>query len=205
MTGLTRNIMLTATAGLLLTGCAAAQDPAPATPDPATPSSARPTPSRSPSPAPTAVAPDAVADSPPKCTSADVQGAFSAPEGAMGTRGVRIIVTNTSSRACTIYGYGGLEMFADADGRPVHIVLNRVSDPGPSVVVLQPGGKANKSLTWRPPGAAAEGMPADCTPPVGFAGVILPDDTRAFTVEGDLGEICENREVDGRAYAAGAR
>jgi len=42
---------------------------------------------------------------------------------------VSIVATNTSARTCTIYGYGGLEMYSGGDGRPLHVVLTR--DPVP--------------------------------------------------------------------------
>lgn len=190
MAAITGKIVFAVTAGVMLSGCGASGTTAP------------PGPTRS-STSPVSSAPAApVGANVPKCVAADVQGAFGKPDQAAGIHGVQMIVTNTSTHACTIFGYGGLEMYSGGDGRAASITLTRLPQPGPTLVTLQPGGKASKNLSWTAPDTPV-GNPDQCTAFIGFAEVILPDDTRAFIVDGDLGQVCGNRMVDGSAYSPG--
>jgi hypothetical protein len=210
MTAMTSKIVLVVTAGVLLGGCGA--PPTTSTSEPG-PSGSAPAPSTHDAPTlPTQPAHSTQA-APTKpveparsrvlsCVAADVKGAFSEPDQAAGLHGVRIIVTNTSSHPCTIFGYGGLEMFSGGDGRRASTTVSRLPNPGPALVTLKPGDTANKSLTWEAPRTAV-GDPDHCTAFIGFVGVTLPDDTRPFTVDGDLGQVCNDGIIDGRAYAAG--
>ncbi|MGH3766798.1 MAG: DUF4232 domain-containing protein [Pseudonocardiaceae bacterium] len=215
---ITGKIVLTVATGMMLSGCGASGTTVPAgSPPEPTGSSSTPVSTGPNTPVPSGSAGPARA-SVPKCVAADVQGAFSEQDQAAGIHGVQIVVTNTSTHTCTIFGYGGLEMFSGGDGRAANITLARLPHPGPTLVTLGPGAKASKNLSWTAPDIPVPDKPApdkpvpeqrvgnpdQCSAFIGFAEVILPDDTRAITVDGDLGQICGNRMVDGSAYYSGS-
>jgi hypothetical protein len=101
--------------------------------------------------------------------------------------------------ACTIYGYGGLEL-ADAHGRPVPTTLRRVAHPGPTTVRLAPGGSAAQDLSWTVIPTESEPIEGPCEPEANHANVIPPDETVPFTVPWTLGVVCHGGGIDGSAY-----
>jgi hypothetical protein len=146
-----------------------------------------------------------------KCVAADVRASFVnfhvepspatdagiATGQAVGT----IAVTNTSKRACTIDGYGGVEFYSGGDGRPLGIKLTRTT-PNPVALTLRPGGTATKLLHWTPNPPNQPGMDGCSTFP-GLISVILPDDTHEIQIDAtaqNLPEVCDNNVVDGGGY-----
>jgi hypothetical protein len=160
-------------------------------------------PSASPTTAPSP--PGGTASAPPeagtRCTAADLTGTVAPSDAAAGNRYAELVVTNRTRRACTIYGYGGLQLVA-ADGRPTPTKLTRVPDPGPGMVTLPPGGTAAKMLHWSVVPSGTEPVAGPCQPPSAGARVIPPDDTRAFAVRYEFGSVCSGGLVEGGAYVS---
>jgi hypothetical protein len=144
--------------------------------------------------------PDSVkSDATPRCSAATLTGDIESSDAAAGNRYAKLAVTNTGKAACTLYGYGGLQL-ADVAGKGMPTKLTRKADPGPTLVTLQPGQKGFKNLHW---GAVADGTePTDgpCEPPSTGAIVIPPDETQPFTVKYDFGAVCEEGSIEGSAY-----
>jgi uncharacterized protein DUF4232 len=134
-----------------------------------------------------------------KCKAADLKGSMSSPNAGAGNRYADLVVTNTSGRPCTIYGYGGLQLIG-ADGRPTPTDLARTPDPGPTLVTLRPGGTAAKTLHWGVIPSGDEPVTGPCEPASTGARVIPPDDTKAFMVTFAFGSVCAGGHVDGSAY-----
>jgi len=127
-------------------------------------------------------------------------------DGAMGTMAVRIEVTNTSVRACTLRGYPAFRLTVHTAGRdvPQPVVPRHGSLGGPfaarvSTVRLAPGGRAGFFVAFRnfPAGSAncpvADKMhvalPGQATPLVGPVQIRVcadPMDVSAFVPAGQL-------------------
>lgn len=134
----------------------------------------------------------------PKCRAGDVRGSLGLYETNNAyVSSLSLVVTNVSSKTCTIRGYGGAEMYSGGDGRPIHIKLIRDPVPPPATVTLKPGGTATKVLTWK---SAAVKYDSACSAFIGFVSIILPDDTQSIQINGDLGQVCDGGKVNGHAY-----
>jgi predicted small lipoprotein YifL len=139
------------------------------------------------------------ADQTARCGPTSLSGAIESGDAAAGNRYVKLAVTNTGSKACTLYGYGGLQL-TNAAGAATPTKLTRKPDPAPSLVRLEPGQKAFKNLHWGAVPDGTEPVEGPCEPASAGAKVIPPDETEPFTVKFDFGSICEHGTIDGSAY-----
>jgi Domain of unknown function (DUF4232) len=134
-----------------------------------------------------------------RCGPASLSGAIESGDAAAGNRYAKLAVTNTGSKACTLYGYGGLQL-TSATGTSTPTKLTRKPDPGPSLVTLEPGQKAYKNLHWGAVPDGSETSEGACEPASAGAKVIPPDETEPFTVKFDFGSVCSRGAIDGSAY-----
>ena len=150
-------------------------------------------------PSPATSTSEGIASAGGRCTAADLAGTVAPSDAAAGNRYAELVVTNTSGRTCTLFGYGGLQL-VDGMGRSTPTKLTREPSPGPSLVTLPPGGTAAKKLHWGVVPSGAEPVDGPCEPASAGARVIPPDDTKAFSVKFDFGSVCANGRVAGSAY-----
>jgi hypothetical protein len=122
-------------------------------------------------------------------------------EPAAGHRAATLVVTNTSPNTCTLYGYGGAALHT-ASGVPIPTRMERVPDPGPTLVRLLPGSSARKNLRWTVVPTGDEPVDEPCQVPASQIRVIPPDETSPFFVIWDLGPVCDGGRIDGSAYYA---
>ncbi|MCE7008969.1 DUF4232 domain-containing protein [Kibdelosporangium philippinense] len=134
-----------------------------------------------------------------RCGPTALKGEIVSGDAAAGNRYAKLQVTNTSSKACTLYGYGGLQL-TDANGHGQPTKLARKADPGPALVTLEPGQKAFKNLHWGAVPDGTESTTGACEPESKGATVIPPDETQPFTVKFDFGSVCQHGAIDGSAY-----
>ena len=134
-----------------------------------------------------------------KCTAKDLKGTVAQSDAAAGNRYAELVVTNTSDRTCTLYGYGGLQL-VDANHKPTPTDLAREPDPAPSLVTLPPGGTAAKKLHWGVVPSGNEPATGTCEPASAGARATPPDDTRSFIVTYQFGSVCARGHMDGSAY-----
>ncbi|ALG06097.1 DUF4232 domain-containing protein [Kibdelosporangium phytohabitans] len=134
-----------------------------------------------------------------RCAPGVLKGEIEGGDAAAGNRYAKLAVTNTSSKACTLYGYGGLQL-TDANGSPTPTKLTRKPDPGPALVTLEPGHKAFKNLHWGAVPGGTEPTTGPCEPESMGAKVIPPDETEPFTIKFDFGSVCQKGSIDGSAY-----
>jgi hypothetical protein len=154
--------MLVLVAGPALGACSAPSSPAPATSAGGQGSS---TTTTSTTAAPTAAKP---------CPAGSLAGTVVGSSGAAGTIEVTIALRNTSTAACTLAGYPGLQLL-DASGAqlPTHVVRGGTypfTGAAPSLVTMAPGGPAYVNLGYSdvPSGSATscpEAVSMWVTPP----------------------------------------
>jgi hypothetical protein len=101
-------------------------------------------------------------------------------EAAAGTQYVPLVLTNTSSRTCTLYGYPGVSWVAGDQGSQVGDAFQRGGVDKKATVTLDPGQAAHATLQMPNPGNYDE---ARCKP-VSVRGlrVYPPDETAAVFV-----------------------
>jgi hypothetical protein len=148
-------------------------------------------------PTPT-TAPPSTAAGTPRCTAATLTGTVRQEDAAAGNRYATLLVTNKGTGACTLYGYGGLQL-VDAQGNPTPTNLTRTPDPGPVLLTLKPGGSAGKKLHWGVVPTGDEPDTGPCQPASAGARVIPPDETEPFAVRFDFGSVCAKGTIEGSA------
>jgi hypothetical protein len=164
---------LTGTGSVQTTGVATSSAPPSTTrTDPSTPPPAG-------EPPPTAQNPPPQTSTSTRCIAAQLQINVSPGTSAAGHIGLIIVFTNTSARACTMYGYPGVSFVTGPTGSQINDPAQRSPAQGsPTLVPLPPGGKAHASLLL----VNVANYPTNTCKPVQAAGlrVYPPDDTTAL-------------------------
>jgi hypothetical protein len=106
--------------------------------------------------------------------------------GAMGSRYEYLLITNTSTRSCTLYGYPGLSFVTAPNGQQVNDPATRRSGSAPASVRLAPRQGAHVLVHT----ARTENYPPQMCKPVQVGGyrVYLPDETVALFVDHPIDE-----------------
>jgi hypothetical protein len=134
-----------------------------------------------------------------KCTATDLTVSAKDGDAGAGHRSTIYLLTNTTQTPCSIDGYPGMA-FLDASGTVIRGTVARgdsylFTDPGPSMVVLQPGDAASYSLGW------SEANGATCATAT-KAQVTPPDDTNHATLLSQV-VVCPGRPLTVSAVVAG--
>lgn len=134
-----------------------------------------------------------------KCTAPVLSGTVEPGEPGAGNRYATLVVTNTGTEPCTLWGYGGLEL-VDATGKALPTNVTRQPDPAPALVELPPDAMAAKNLHWTVVATGNEPVDGPCQPEATGARVIPPDGTEPFDVTFAFGSVCGGGKIDGSAY-----
>jgi hypothetical protein len=179
-----------------LGGCGAKDDAA-SEPPPTTPQTDLPT-TTSTTPPPTGGE-----TSPPnqdnRCTAEMLSGTVEPQDAGAGNRYATLVVTNKTKQLCTLWGYGGLELF-DETRTAIPTQAERNLDPRPSLVTLAAGASASKTLHWSVVATGDEPTDGPCQPPATGAQVLPPDETEGFEVDFDFGPVCAQGRIETSAY-----
>ncbi|PUA82547.1 DUF4232 domain-containing protein [Nocardioides currus] len=127
----------------------------------------------------------------PSCSAADVGVDYRPRDAAMSHRYGVLRVENTSDRACSVHGYGGLSYVGGGDGTQVGAAADREPGRVPTVV-LQPGERATSRVSETVAGVYPQRR---CRPTHvdGFR-VYLPGETRSLFVR-HATTGCDNASV----------
>jgi hypothetical protein len=97
--------------------------------------------------------------------------------GAAGTIFGAWVFTNISGTPCRLYGYPGMQLYGRA-GRPIPTTVKRSLSPGPSNVILAPGGSATFRSSYSDVSSSPKPCPmsgvAQITAPNAFASLFIP-------------------------------
>jgi hypothetical protein len=137
-----------------------------------------------------------------RCHTGDLAGSLRPEDAAAGNRYSLLVLTNTSHRTCTLYGYGGIQL-ADAAGRPVPTRQQRDPAHPPTLVRLAPGARASAALHWTAVPGVGEQVMGPCEPTAAMLLVIPPDERTQLSVPWRYGPVCGHGAIDQWAYAAG--
>lgn len=170
------------------------------------PSSTTPTPSTVPTKTPAATTSDKPSAQPAgsRCTTSDLWAVFTPMGAAAGNLYGKIVLTNHSGASCTVYGYGGIALFASSGKTvPTHQVRN--PSVAPVTITLRPGDHAYSRLHWSDvPGQGEDSTSSACEPTASKLQVIPPDETRPLDAHWPGSPACEHGRIEQDAYRAGA-
>lgn len=159
-----------------------------------------PTTSPPPSSAPTSSAP--VAGGGTRCTTSDLWAVFQPLGAAAGNLYGKILLTNHSDAACTVYGYGGIGLYAsNGSAVPSKQVRDRAAPP--VTITLRPGDHAYSRLHWSDVTGTGDADTGQCEPTAATLQVIPPDETRALDAHWPGSPACERGRIEQTAYRAG--
>ena len=116
-----------------------------------------------------------------RCTLDQLKATTGRTTGEAGQRHTSIVWTNTSSRPCTMTGFGGVDLRGPADPMGTTYSLPRAGT-SPSAVRLASGGTAHTTITWLPPQDGPGWTPTSVL-------VTPPDETRSATVRWPGGAV----------------
>jgi hypothetical protein len=88
----------------------------------------------------------AQAGSTPACRNADLHATYHHQDAAMSHTFGRIVLTNTSGRACTTGGYGGLSYVGQGNGTQIGAPAVRIDGPA-AIYVLGPGQRLRSEIS----------------------------------------------------------
>jgi hypothetical protein len=128
-----------------------------------------------------------------RCHTSELAASLAPGDAGAGQRYATLSLTNTSSRTCTVFGYGGLQPL-DAAKRELPITLTRDTGRPAPLVRLVPGAKVGRTIHW---GAVPSGEQPCPTP--AYASIIPPDETAPLLIRWSLGPVCGGK-MDGWPY-----
>lgn len=176
----TRSLRWLGAAGLVafVAACSSPAPPAALTP------AAPPAPSST-SSSPTSTAPEDDGGPARKCVLSDLGVELSAPQGGSNQRTTRVVWTNTSSKPCTMTGFGGADLVASPRSEERYSLPRTNGEP--RTVRLAPGERAHSTITYLP--ATGDGYRATqllATP---------PDETHAAVLRWTEGPVTDQRSA----------
>lgn len=142
---------------------------------------------------------DGVASATVPCTSELLGGYVEPMDAAAGQRSVVLVVKNTSQQACTLSGFGGLELLT-ATKQIIPTNAERTLAPAPTLVTLSPGKEAGKILQWSVVATGDEPATEPCQPLASSVNVLPPDQSTPFEVDYEFGSVCDQGRIDTSAY-----
>lgn len=130
---------------------------------------------------------------PARCHTSELSASLTAGEPGAGQRYATLSLTNTSTRTCTVFGYGGLQPL-DGAKKQLPVTLTRDTGRLPMLIRLAPGASVGRTIHW---GAVPTGSQPCPTP--AYASIIPPDETSPLVIGWALGPVCGGR-MDGWPY-----
>lgn len=120
----------------------------------------------------------ATVSAPPSCTSAQLSAAPGRSGVAAGSRAQQLILQNTSTAKCTLYGYPGMLML-NSSGHPLPTHVSRSATHTEKTIVLVPGDRASFLAHWADStGYGGERCPTSSqvkiTPPNAYKPITIP-------------------------------
>ena len=179
---------------LLLAACGPSPSPAGSSSAPPTSSSASPTsasPSASNSPSPSGTVTSAAPSAEGQCRTGSLTAATdSTGGGAAGSIYEKLILTNSGTTPCTLEGFAGVSLTADANGAPIGEPATRETTTPVTKIELAPGKSAWAELRY-----TQAGNYGDCTkvPAAGYR-IYPPNDTASLFVA-EQHDACSNAGI----------
>lgn len=134
-----------------------------------------------------------------RCHTGQLSAGVKMRDSSAGHRHAWLVLVNTSKTTCTIYGYGGMQLYR-SNGKAVPTKMERNRGVPPQLLTLAPGKSARSSLTWTVVSTGAEPAGKACEPSGTTAHVTPPDETSYLSVPWHFGQVCDNGAISQGAY-----
>ncbi len=116
-----------------------------------------------------------------------------------GQRYAFLVLTNTSSVTCRVFGYPGMQLVTASGGSVPTRVLR--TSPSPQLVTVVPGAHVYSLLHWTVIPAGNEASP--CEPLAAKVHVTPPDETATLTTSWPGGSVCQHGQIFVTAFRPG--
>lgn len=136
-----------------------------------------------------------------RCHTSQLTPSIQVRDSGAGHRHAVIVLTNTSDTACTIYGYGGMQLYG-GDGDKVPTNLVRSDSREPRTYTLAPGDKARSAIQWSSVPQGDEPTGKRCEPKAAVVHVTPPDERDNKTVPWKYGPVCDHGRIVQQPYVA---
>lgn len=134
---------------------------------------------------------------PTRCHTADLSAHLTGSDAGAGQRYAGLVLTNTSSKPCTLYGYVGIGLLGKDGAMPT----NLIRDAGPQHhLTVSPGESAATSLHWS--AIPGRGEDSGCPAPTGVQ-ITPPDETTQLTTAWRRSPVCQHGELHTVPLVAG--
>jgi hypothetical protein len=130
---------------------------------------------------------------PTRCHTSDLAASLAPGEPGAGQRYATLSLTNTSTRTCTVFGYGGLQPL-DAAKKQLPITPTRDTGRAVTLIRLAPRTSVGRTIHW----SAVPSGSQPCPTPA-YASIIPPDETSPLVIGWSLGPVCGDK-MDGWPY-----
>jgi ABC-type transport system substrate-binding protein len=116
-----------------------------------------------------------------------------------GQRYAFLVLTNTSTTTCRVYGFPGMQLLSASGGNiPTNVVREPVT---PTLVTVAPGKHVYSQLHWTVVPGSGEGSP--CEPHPSKVKTTPPDETTSLTTSWPGGSVCQHGQITVRPFKAG--
>jgi hypothetical protein len=133
------------------------------------------------------------------CTASMLTGTIEPQDAGAGSRHATLLVHNKSKQVCTLFGYGGLNLF-DTARNALPTLARRSLNPVPTLVRLRPGAAAGKTLHWTVVATGDEPADGPCQPSASGIDVVPPDEDAPLAVTFEFGPVCDHGRIETSAY-----
>ncbi|MGH3098387.1 MAG: DUF4232 domain-containing protein [Streptosporangiales bacterium] len=134
-----------------------------------------------------------------RCHTSQLTPSINVRDSGAGQRHATIVLTNTSDTACTIYGYGGMQLYgSDGDKVPTNLVRDHSREP--KTYTLAAGDKAYSAIRWSTVPRGGEQAGKRCEPKAAVAHVTPPDERDTKSVPWKYGPVCDHGRIVQQPY-----
>ncbi|HEX6444472.1 MAG TPA: DUF4232 domain-containing protein [Streptosporangiales bacterium] len=134
-----------------------------------------------------------------RCHTGQLSASVRMRDSAAGQRYAWLVLTNRSGTTCTIYGYGGMQLYR-SNGDPVPTRMERDRNVPPQLLTIAPGHTARSSLRWTVVPTGSEPTGKACEPVATTAHVTPPDETSYLSIPWHYGQVCDHGAMKQGAY-----
>lgn len=134
-----------------------------------------------------------------KCGVSHLEPRIKMRDSAAGRRHAWLVLANTSQTTCTVYGYGGMQLYdSERDAVPTRVVRDR--ERSPKTLAVAPGDSVRSALSWSTVAGEGDRTDGTCQPVASSARVTPPDETHTRGVRWSFGPVCSKGRIEQQPY-----
>jgi len=132
---------------------------------------------------------------PSTCLVSQLSAQLSTPDAGAGQRYSKLVFTNNSSTACTMFGFPGMQLRGPGGtALPTHVIRN-MSAPKTLVTLPPNGGHAYTALHWGVINSAGDEQNGPCQPEPSEIQLTPPNESSSLFQPWSFGPVCEQGTI----------